>query len=126
MTTPLANLEALAAAVSTGPWWQASRCLYGGPPLNSDLLGVDYDGEPVVRRQEDADLIVAMRNSLDAILRALKAAEKVRDTERAIDELEPPVDWIEPLCALAKAHSDARAELYEALAALSSEPGAGR
>jgi hypothetical protein len=108
MTTPLANLEALAAAATPAPW---KREQLGSPYIEGD--DTEGDKEAVVAESSfdsNCNLIVAMRNSLDAILRALKATLAYRAHSNAID----------------MEGDAAETELDAALAALSSEPGAGR
>jgi hypothetical protein len=91
MTDPIANLEALHAAATSGPWyWSTSnswRRLSAEHRDGGVLCPVRShgDGHPDLSvREEDMELIVAMRNSLPAILRALKAAEFARDRLRAV------------------------------------------
>jgi hypothetical protein len=122
----IARLEALHQAATPGPWHKQGKTVLGLGEKERVVAqfpsggGRSYVGQRDPRQAEaDAAFVAAVGTDMPAVLRALRAAQAVRDTERAIDEVDAPVNWIEPLCALAKAHSDARAELYEALAALS-------
>lgn len=82
----LDELTALAKAATPGPWLQPIQDeprLVSGPDGAESLLGCTKDSEAIVWSESDAALIVAMRNSLDALLAELRA-HREREAARSV------------------------------------------
>lgn len=76
-TLNLNELEATEKAATPGPWLhpiEDEPRLISGPDGAESLLGLTSDGEAIVFEQNDARLIVAMRNGLSALIAEVRAA----------------------------------------------------
>lgn len=71
----LQELECLARAATPGPWAQPiadEPRLLSGPDRSTSLCGMTKDDEAIIWSDADANLIVAMRNSFEALLSEVK------------------------------------------------------
>jgi len=94
--TPLIDLdelEALAKAATPGPW-RAHHCIskstISAPALAVDFITISNDGGDADAAEGDAGLIVAMRNSIDALItevRALRTKAQTREWIAVVERM---------------------------------------
>ena len=106
MTDRIDELQRLHEAATKGPWKQVLGCFVD----HAEGVAADCIND------EDADLIVAMRNALPALLRVARAAKNIAGNVPL--DIDPRIRWLE-----VQVGREEWAELLAALGELEREEG---